>query len=65
VQRKFVIIAPTEHEVPPKDIDAVELLIKEARRKARRRRLSIATSLALALVLLFGLITTVLRGPGT
>jgi photosystem II stability/assembly factor-like uncharacterized protein len=60
-----VIIAPIEHEMPPPDNDAVELLIKEARRKARRRRLSIATSVTLAFILLFGLISTVLRGPGT
>jgi photosystem II stability/assembly factor-like uncharacterized protein len=59
-----VVIAPTEHEAAPKDVDAAELLIKEARRKARRRRLSIAIAVTLAVALLFSFITTVLRSPG-
>jgi hypothetical protein len=34
-----MIIAPTEHDVAPESSDPAELLIKEARQKARRRRL--------------------------
>jgi photosystem II stability/assembly factor-like uncharacterized protein len=60
-----VVIAPTEHEAAPADIDAAELLIKEARRKARRRRLSIAIAVALTMALLFGLITAALRSAGS
>jgi hypothetical protein len=40
-----MIAAPAEPKAIPTEIDAGELLIKEARRKARRRRLIVAVSL--------------------
>jgi predicted nucleic acid-binding Zn ribbon protein len=45
-----MILTPIEHDMPYQDVDAAELLIKEARQKARRRRFRISTVLAVSLV---------------
>jgi hypothetical protein len=46
-----MIITPLEHETPNEFSDPAELLIKEARQKARRRRLTIGSVLLGALVI--------------
>lgn len=45
-----MIITPTEHDTNPGDMESVELLIKEARRKAQRRRFVIGSIIFTALI---------------
>jgi len=53
-----MIITPTEHDAPYESSESTELLIKEARQKARRRRVrrSAVLTVALALVVLLVLV---------
>lgn len=51
-----MITAPAEPRAIPTEIDAAELLIKEARRKARRRRLIVAVSLVVIAVVALSVI---------
>jgi hypothetical protein len=55
-----VTITPTEHEVSYESSDPAELLIKEARRKARRRRLAIGV--IVCVVLMAGVVAAVASG---
>jgi sugar lactone lactonase YvrE len=55
-----VTITPTEHEASYENSDPVELLIREARRKARRRRLAIG--LIVCVVLMAGVLVAAASG---
>jgi DNA-directed RNA polymerase subunit H (RpoH/RPB5)/predicted nucleic acid-binding Zn ribbon protein len=57
-----MIITPTEHDTPNESCDPAELLIKEARQKARRRRLRISAVLALALAFVVVVVLLVAGG---
>ena len=57
-----MIITPTEHDAPYESSDPTELLIKEARQKARRRRLRISTVLTIALTFVVLLLLLVAGG---
>ena len=57
-----MIITPTEHDAPYESSDPIELLIKEARQKARRRRLRISAVLTIALVFVVLLLLLVAGG---
>jgi hypothetical protein len=57
-----MIITPIEHNAPNEGSDPAELLIKEARQKARKRRLRLGVFL-LAVVMLAATLVTVLTGP--
>jgi DNA-binding beta-propeller fold protein YncE len=57
-----MIIAPTEQNAPNEGSDPAELLIKEARQKARKRRLRLGVFL-LAIVVLAAAVIAVLTGP--
>jgi len=57
-----MIITPTEHDAPLKRSDPTELLIKEARQKARRRRLRIGVALSVTLIVVVVLLLLVAGG---
>src|SRR5665213_755555 len=57
-----MIITPTEHDAPYESSDPGELLIKEARQKARRRRLQISAVLTIALAFVVLLLLLVASG---
>jgi hypothetical protein len=59
-----MIITPTEHDASYENSDSAELLIKEARQKARRRRLVIGAALLAVLVVVAAVLIVVGRGPG-
>lgn len=60
-----MIITPTEHEASPEDVRAAELLIKEARQRSRRRRLTVGVALlAVLLAIVVPLIVVVGGGTG-
>ena len=54
-----MIITPTEHDAPYESSDPAELLIKEARQKARRRRLTAGVVLLAALLVVVVLLVVV------
>jgi len=54
-----MIITPTEHDAPYESSDPTELLIKEARQKARRRRLTAGVVLLAALLVVVVLLVAV------
>ena len=54
-----MIITPTEHNAPYESSDPTELLIKEARQKARRRRLTVGVILLAALLVVVVLLVVV------
>lgn len=58
-----MIITPTEHDAPNESSDPTELLIKEARQKARRRRLVVGTILLAVVVIIAAVLIFVGRGP--
>jgi len=61
-----MIITPTERDAPYESSDPTELLIKEARQKARRRRLRISAVLTIALAFVLLLLLLVASGvPGS
>ena len=57
-----MIITPTEHDARYESSDPTELLIKEARQKARRRRLRISAVLTIALAFVVLLLLLVAAG---
>jgi len=57
-----MIITPIEHDVAREGADPAELLIKEARQKARRRRLRIGALLTTALAFVVALLALVAGG---
>jgi len=57
-----MIITPTEHDAPYKSSDPVELLIKEARQKARRRRLMVGVVLIVVALVTASLIIALSGG---
>lgn len=56
-----MITAPVEPRAIPTEIDAGQLLIKEARRKARRRRLTVAASLFIVTVVALSFVVLLSR----
>jgi hypothetical protein len=58
-----MIITPTEHDAPNESSDPTELLIKEARQKARRRRLVVGTTLLAVVVIIAAILIFVGREP--
>jgi hypothetical protein len=58
-----VITAPVEPRTVPTDIDPGQLLIKEARRKTRRRRLIVAVSLIIVAVVALSLVAVLSPSP--
>jgi hypothetical protein len=57
-----MIITPTEHDAPNEDSHTAELLIKEARQKARRRRLIVGVALLSVMVVVAAVLVVVGRG---
>jgi hypothetical protein len=62
MQGVLMIISPTEHDVPLESSDVVELLIKEARRKARGRRLTVGVILLAVLTVVVVLLVADIGG---
>src|ERR1039457_3844673 len=62
MQGVLMIISPTEHDVPLESSDVVELLIKEARRKARGRRLTVGVILLAVLTVVVILLVADIGG---
>ena len=58
-----MIITPTEHNMPNELSNPAELLIKEARQKARRRRLTVGAVLLVVSVVIAAALIVVGRGP--
>jgi hypothetical protein len=58
-----MIITPTKSDAPYKGSDPAELLIKEARQKARRRRLTVGGILLTVLLVVAAVLIVVGRGP--
>jgi hypothetical protein len=57
-----MIITPTEHDAPYESTDPGELLIKEARQKARRRRLMVGVGLLVVVLVIASLIIALSGG---
>ena len=57
-----MIITPTHHDAPLENPDAAELLIREARQKARRRRLTVGVGLLVGALVIASLVIKVSSG---
>lgn len=58
-------IPPTEHDAPHERSGPVELLIKDARPKARHRRLIVGVMLFAVVVVIAAILIAITRGPAT